>query len=290
MKTSRITPLTLFGYALAIVLFPCLSHGDTMDGRAAEKLPELKSLIKEVRNSHQLKEPQRNFLIETFDSGDTVLISLAAYVVGLTEGEETNLCAKAETVLKLIDAEFDKIEAEKAQALNPPPPPSPHQSISDMVREMHASITNRNLTVKTNQVTKRSPFKANPMSQAFIRLMLTKKKIPSMTLTEQEGHYKALIKDRNPFMKIEAAKELLKLDPEEGQKAIKALVTDQDPAAKFEAMRQLQALEKPEHYAMSMDPDELYATYLITVEEGTEFDLKRLENLRRLRREYDQRR
>lgn len=211
--TNRLTRQLLI--ALGGLAWLCLSFGaqaKPMDAEAAKRIPELKNALLAVRDRGQLSDQDRLVIEANLGSGDPVLVSLAAYVVAESKGDETNLCARAEAVLKKTEA----------------------------------------------------------MPQAFIRLMLAKKKIQGKSASERITAIEPLLKESNPYLRAEAAKELSKNDTRKGEDALRTLLSDDSPIVKGEAFRQLHKIGKATNAVPVPMPDERYELLLSIIEKANE--------------------
>lgn len=211
MMTNHLSTSLLLIPGIAVFLNLALTvHAEPMDVEAAKKIPELKHVLINVREEGRLTDQDRLVVERNLASGDPVLVSLATFVVAESKGEETNLCAKAEDVLK----------------------------------------------------------KVNGMPQAFIRLMLAKKRTEGKTASERIAVIEPLLKDANPYLQVEAAKELSKNDDRKGEDALKTLLSVDSPIAKGEAFRQLHKLGKATNAVPVPMPDERYELLLSIIEKA----------------------
>jgi hypothetical protein len=179
-----------------------------MDTEAGKKLLELESTLAAVRLHGALSDTDRRAIEVNLSSGDPVLVSLAACIIAESKGEEANLCARAEGVLKSAEA----------------------------------------------------------MPQAFIRLMLTTKKVADKNPAQKTASIEPLLKDTNPYLRVEAAKQLLRTDPRKGEEALKTLLSDDSIIAKGEAFRHLHERGKAANAVPVPMPDERYELLLSIIE------------------------
>lgn len=181
-----------------------------MDMEAAKKIPELERVLLNVREKGRLTDHDRLVVEGNLGSGDPVLVSLATCIVAESKGEETNLCANAEAVLKT----------------------------------------------------------AQGMPQAFIRLMLAKKRTEDKKPSERVAVIELLLKDANPYLQVEVAKELFKNDVRIGEDALRTLLSVDSPIAKGEAFRQLHKIGKAKNAVPVPMPDEQDELLLSIIENG----------------------
>ena len=192
------------------VAFSLQLQAKPMDAQAAQKLPEVRAILDRVTETGSLSDTDRRVLHASLDSGDPVLVSLAAYVVGKSKGGESTLCAKAEDVLT----------------------------------------------------------RAQGMPEAFIRVTLAKKKTDGKKTSERVAVIEPLLKDVNPYLQVEAAKELAQNDARKGEDALRVLLSVDSPIAKGGAFRQLHKIGKAANAAPVPIPDERYELLLSVIENG----------------------
>lgn len=213
MMTSHLSTSLCLISGIAVLLNLALTgHGEPMDVEAAKKIPELKHVLFNVREKGRLTDQDRVVVEGNLASGDPVLVSLAACVVAESKEDETNLCAKAEDVLKTAEA----------------------------------------------------------MPQAFIRLMLTKKKAEGKSPAQRTAAIEPLLKEANPYLRVEAAKQLLKTDSRKGEETLKTLLSDDSIIAKGEAFRQLHKRGKAANAMPVPMPDERYELLSSIIEKAEE--------------------
>lgn len=213
--------LLILGISVFLNLGPTV-HAEPVDVKDWKQIPELKLVLNNVREKGGLTDKDRLVVEWNLASGDPVLVSIAACVVAESKGEETNLCAKAEAVLKTADK----------------------------------------------------------MPQAFIRLMLAKKRVEGKKPSERFSVIKPLVKDANPYLQVEAAKEILKNDVQRGEEALKTLLSGDlsgpltdypgDRIAQAEAYRQLDKIGKAPNAVPGLVADEPYLFVLSIIEEARE--------------------
>lgn len=197
--------------SLCVAFLPPL-QAKPMDAQAAQKLLELRTVLDRVTENASLSDADRRVLHENLDSGDPVLVSLAAYVVGKSKGDESDLCAEAEVVL------------EKTQG----------------------------------------------MPDAFLRLMLAKKRTEDRKTSERIAAIEPLLRDANPYLRVEAARELAKSDARKGEDALRALLSEDSPILKGGAFRQLRRIGKAADAVPVPMPDERYELLLSIIEKADE--------------------
>jgi len=112
--------------------------------------------------------------------------------------------------------------------------------------------------------------KAEAMPQAFIRLMLAKKRSEGKKTAERIAAIEPLLNDANPYLQVEAAKELSKNDVRKGEDALRTLVSGASPIAKGEAFRQLHKMGKAGNAVPVPMPDERYELLLSIIEKANE--------------------
>lgn len=108
--------------------------------------------------------------------------------------------------------------------------------------------------------------KAEAMPQAFIRLMLAKKRSEGTKTAERIATIEPLLKDANPYLQVEAAKELFKNNARKGEDALRTLLSGASPIAKGEAFRQLHKIGKAGNAVPAPMPDERYELLLSIIE------------------------
>jgi hypothetical protein len=120
------------------------------------------------------------------------------------------------------------------------------------------------LCEKSEEVLKRTP---DAMAKAFLRLMLIRKASEGKSKPEKVTAITALLRDSNSFLRVEAAKELLRLDPEKGESALRAIATsDPEITARGEAFNQLDKVGKREGVKPTPQPNEHYELLLSIIE------------------------
>lgn len=80
------------------------------------------------------------------------------------------------------------------------------------------------------------------MSQAFIRLLLIRKSVSTGDPNRMVPLLELCLKDTNPYLRIEAAKEIYKIDNRKGIRLFRTLLADKSIIARGEAFRQLDVL------------------------------------------------
>lgn len=108
--------------------------------------------------------------------------------------------------------------------------------------------------------------KVDGMSQAFIQLMLAKKRTAYKKASERIAVIEPLLEDTNPYLQVEAAKELFKNDARRGEDALKALLSADSPIARGEAFRQLHKIGKATNAVPAPMPDERYELLLSIIQ------------------------
>lgn len=83
---------------------------------------------------------------------------------------------------------------------------------------------------------------ADLMAQAFIRLLLIKKKASTVDSDKTVSSLELCLKDTNPYLRIEAAKEIYRIDNRKGIRLFRTLLADESIIARGEAFRQLDEL------------------------------------------------
>lgn len=119
-----------------------------------------------------------------------------------------------------------------------------------------------NLCAKAEEVLRN----VNGMPQAFIRLMLAKKRTEDKKASERIAVIELLLEDANPYLQVEAAKELFKNDARRGEDALKALLSADSPIARGEAFRQLHKIGKATNAVPAPMPDERYELLLSIIQ------------------------
>lgn len=109
--------------------------------------------------------------------------------------------------------------------------------------------------------------KASAMPQAYIRLMLTKKKAQNTSRAQLTAALEPLLKDPNPYLRVEAAKEILKADSFKGERVLETMLSDDSVIVKGEAFRELHKRGKTGGSAPAPMTDERYELLLSIVDE-----------------------
>lgn len=107
---------------------------------------------------------------------------------------------------------------------------------------------------------------ANLMAQAFIRLLLIKKKASTVDSDKTVSSLELCLKDHNPYLRIEAAKEIYRIDARKGIQFIRTLLADKSIIARGEAFRQLDELGQAGDAEPVPMPDEEYELLLSIIE------------------------
>jgi HEAT repeat protein len=102
------------------------------------------------------------------------------------------------------------------------------------------------------------------MPKAFLQLAVQNAKMDNGSDAQAHDTLNALVKDPNPYLRIQAAKEVLKRNGRDGKVALRSLLADESPVARGEAARQLKKLGEPEA-AIPM-VDERYELVLSVIE------------------------
>ena len=106
------------------------------------------------------------------------------------------------------------------------------------------------------------------MSQAFIRLLLIRKSVSSGDPSSMVPLLELCLKDTNPYLRIEAAKEIYKIDNRKGIRLFRALLADKSIIARGEAFRQLDMLGQAGDAEPVPMPDEEYELFLTIIEKN----------------------
>lgn len=104
------------------------------------------------------------------------------------------------------------------------------------------------------------------MSQAFIRLLLIRKSVSTGDLNRMVPSLELCLKDPNPYLRIEAAKEIYRIDARKGIQFIRTLLADKSIIARGEAFRQLDVLGQAGDAEPVPMPDEEYELLLSIIE------------------------
>lgn len=107
---------------------------------------------------------------------------------------------------------------------------------------------------------------ADLMAQAFIRLLLIKKKASTVDSDKTVSSLELCLKDHNPYLRIEAAKEIYRIDARTGIQFIRTLLADKSIIARGEAFRQLDVLGLTSNVVPVPMPDEEYELLLSIIE------------------------
>lgn len=104
------------------------------------------------------------------------------------------------------------------------------------------------------------------MSQAFIRLLLIRKSVSTGDPSRMVPLLELCLKDTNPYLRIEAAKEIFRIDARKGIQFIRTLLADKSIIARGEAFRQLDVLGQAGDAEPVPMPDEEYELLLSIIE------------------------
>jgi len=104
------------------------------------------------------------------------------------------------------------------------------------------------------------------MSQAFIRLLLIRKSASSGDPNRMVHSLELCLKEPNPYLRIEAAKEIYRIDAGKGLQFIRTLLADKSIIARGEAFRQLDMLGQSGDAEPVPMPDEEYELLLSIIE------------------------
>ena len=106
------------------------------------------------------------------------------------------------------------------------------------------------------------------MSQAFIRLLLIRKSVSSGDPSSMVPLLELCLKDTNPYLRIEAAKEIYRINARKGIQFIRTLLADKSIIARGEAFRQLDMLGQAGDAEPVPMPDEEYELFLTIIEKN----------------------
>lgn len=106
------------------------------------------------------------------------------------------------------------------------------------------------------------------MSQAFIRLLLIRKSASSGDPNRMVPLLELCLKEPNPYLRIEAAKEIYRIDARKGMQFIRTLLADKSIIARGEAFRQLDMLGQAGDAEPVPMPDEEYELLLTIIEKN----------------------
>lgn len=101
------TPKVILQIVLLVFFFAGalgMSYAKPMDAEAGKQIPQLTTVLANVRETGQLSEQDHAVVETSLASGDPVLVSLASCIVMESKDDETNLCAKASNVLNAAEA------------------------------------------------------------------------------------------------------------------------------------------------------------------------------------------
>lgn len=104
------------------------------------------------------------------------------------------------------------------------------------------------------------------MSQAFIRLLLIRKSVSTGDPSRMVPLLELCLKDTNPYLRIEAAKEIYRINARKGMQFIRTLLADKSIIARGEAFRQLDMLGHAGDAEPVPMPDEEYELFLSIIE------------------------
>jgi hypothetical protein len=100
--------------------------------------------------------------------------------------------------------------------------------------------------------------------------MLTKKKAEGKGSAQLIAAIEPLLKDPNPYLRVEAAKEVLKTNARNGEEALKTMLSDDSVIAKGEAFRQLHKRGKAGCSVPTPMADERYELLLSIIDKAQE--------------------
>jgi hypothetical protein len=110
----------LFCCALIVAGLTVCAHAKPMDARAGENVGELRRIAVSIRNGALLSQTERAFIAQCIDTGDPVLLSASAWIIGEAGGEEEALLSKLKATqagrLDDMSAAFIRIALEKREA------------------------------------------------------------------------------------------------------------------------------------------------------------------------------
>lgn len=181
-----------------------------MDGRAAQRLPEYRSLVQSIEGGKTLASQQIGSLREGLQSNDPVLTSIAAWCISKMGPE------------------------------------------GDALRPLLNSI-------KTGD---------DSMTRAFLTLAETSGELRSASLADKIRRYTALAAESNPYLKVEAAKLLLKFDRKKGKEVLARQTRDNESVTRVSASRALRAVQMADGETPVLpmpSGDELYETVLSVI-------------------------
>lgn len=104
------------------------------------------------------------------------------------------------------------------------------------------------------------------MSQAYIRLLLIRKSVSTGDPSRMVPLLELCLKEPNPYLRIEAAKEIYRIDARKGMQFIRTLLADKSIIARGEAFRQLDMLGQAGDAEPVPMPDEEYELLLSIIE------------------------
>lgn len=104
------------------------------------------------------------------------------------------------------------------------------------------------------------------MSQAFIRLLQIRKSVAAGDPDRMVPSLELCLKAPNPYLRIEAAKEIYRIDARKGMQFIRTLLADKSIIARGEAFRQLDMLGQTGDAEPVLMPDEEYELLLSIIE------------------------
>lgn len=104
------------------------------------------------------------------------------------------------------------------------------------------------------------------MSRAFARMSPIWKTARHDESRKNLAALESFLKESNPYLRIEAAKEIQRIDSKRGERILKKLLSDESIIVRGEAFRQLDKLGRAGDALPELMPDEEYELLLSIIE------------------------
>jgi len=99
--------------------------------------------------------------------------------------------------------------------------------------------------------------------------MLTMKKVQDGNRAQLTAALEPLLKEPNPYLRVEAAKEVLKINARKGEKILETMLSDDSAIVRGEAFRQFEKRGKASGYDPAPMVDECYELLLSIIDNAT---------------------
>ena len=179
-----------------------------MDLEKSKKIPRLEEILASVSSHGSFTDSERHDIEQSLACSNSVVVSLAAWIISRSKDNETNLCARIEATV----------------------------AGGDM------------------------------MSQAFARMLPIWKSARHEESCKSLVALESFLKESNPYLRIEAAKEIHRVDSKSGERVLKELLADGSIIVRGEAFRQLDKIGRAGDAIPVFMPDEEYELLLSIIE------------------------